>query len=109
MTMWTTAELRVLHYFVRVADSVLPTDHASRCHLPSLLERILEGISISRERSDTDTADEESEPHDKVGTAYAAELLGCTQRRIQQRIKAGDIPAETVGRIYLINRRDIAA
>jgi excisionase family DNA binding protein len=106
--MFLAAELRVLHYYVRVADSVLPPDHESRRHLPALSERIMDNISVSLTRNETGAGSGESETHETVGTAAAAQLLGCTQRRIQQRIKTGEIPAKIVGRTYVIERKDLA-
>jgi excisionase family DNA binding protein len=106
--MFFAAELRVLHYYVRVADSVLPPEHESRRHLPSLLERVESEISASRRRSETDTDSGELETHDRIGTAEAAQILRCTQRRVQQRIRNGSLRAEIIGRSYFLNRKDIA-
>jgi excisionase family DNA binding protein len=98
----------VLHYYVRVADSVLPPEHESRRHLPSLLERVESEISVSRRRSETDTDSGELETHDRIGTAEAASIMALTQRRVQQKIRSGELRAEKIGRSYVLNRRDIA-
>jgi len=47
--------------------------------------------------------------HDRIGTAEAAATLGLSQRRVQQKIRRGEIPAEIVGRSYVLRRQDIAS
>ena len=105
---FSAGELRVLHYFVRVADSVLPPNHPSRKHLPLMLERVETEISISRERNESDSLSGELESEDMIGTAEAASIMALTQRRVQQRSKSGELRAEKIGRTYFLNRRDIA-
>ena len=80
--MLSVGELRVLEYFVRVADSVLPHHHPSRLQLPVLLDRVQAELGISRERNEIDCAvgqlDESADEY--IGTAEAAATMGCTQR-----------------------------
>lgn len=42
-----------------------------------------------------------------INTAQAAKALGITQRRITALIKSGRLPAEKIGRDWLINDKDI--
>jgi excisionase family DNA binding protein len=106
---FSLAELQGLHYCVRVADSVLPQDHPSREHLPVLLGRVEEAISLTRNESDCDQPELMSYDTDRIGTAEAAQIIGCTQRRVQQKIAAGEISAEKIRGHYVLRRKDIAA
>lgn len=105
---FSIAELRILEYFVRVADSVLPQNNSSRPHLPLIIDRISTELRVSRERNETSTDVGELDKRYLLSTAQAAKELGCSQRRVQQRIKRGELPATQVGRDYFIDRRDIA-
>jgi hypothetical protein len=107
---FSVGELRGLEYFVRVADSILPHHHPSRLQLPVLLARVQREIGISRERNETDCGDEQlDESHDDyIGTAEAAAVMGCTQRRVQQKIFRGELNAEIISSRYLLRRKDIA-
>jgi hypothetical protein len=105
---FSLGELYRLHYFVRVADSVIPPNHPSREHVPVMLERVECEISISRERNENSCGDGELEPDDRVGTAEAASIMAVTQRRVQQKIRSGELRAEKISRTYFLNRRDIA-
>ena len=74
------------------------------------LGRLEAEISISRERNEIPSGDGELEQqHDRIGTAEAAATLGLSQRRVQQKIRRGEIPAEIVGRSYVLRRQDIAS
>jgi excisionase family DNA binding protein len=42
-----------------------------------------------------------------IGTKEAAERLGVSQQRVQALIKSGQLPAEKVGRDWLINEKDL--
>jgi excisionase family DNA binding protein len=44
---------------------------------------------------------------DVVGSSKAAELLGVSQNRIRQLINAGQLPAQRVGRTFVIRRHDV--
>jgi hypothetical protein len=108
--MLSVGELRVLEYFVRVADSVLPHHHPSRLQLPVLLDRVQAELGISRERNEIDCAvgqlDESADEY--IGTAEAAATMGCTQRRVQQKIASGELNAEIISGRYVLRRKDIA-
>jgi excisionase family DNA binding protein len=106
---FSLSELRGLHYCVRVADSVLPQDHPSREHLPVLLGRVETEISRTRNESDCLDGQLKQDKTDRIGTAEAAQIIGCTQRRVQQKIAAGEISAEKVSGHYVLRRKDIAA
>jgi excisionase family DNA binding protein len=43
-----------------------------------------------------------------VGTKEASERLGISQQRVQALIKSGQLPAEKVGRDWLIKADDLA-
>lgn len=102
---FTAAEVRLLVWFVRVAEQVVPTGHPSRPHIATMLERLT--CAISLERNPEQVSARESNQHNAITTREAARLLGCTQRRIQQRIAAGQLPAHRVGRAYFIDRNAI--
>jgi len=50
-----------------------------------------------------------AEPSDLIGTSKAAELLGVSQNRVRQLIASGQLPAERVGRSFVIRRADLVA
>lgn len=50
-----------------------------------------------------------AEQSDLVGTTKAAELLGVSENRIRQLINSGQLPAERIGRTFVIRRRDVEA
>ena len=47
-----------------------------------------------------------AEQNDLIGTSTAAELLGISQNRIRQLIASGQLPAQRVGRTFVIRRKD---
>lgn len=106
--MFTDAELRALRYLVAVAGQVIPSGHPSRPHAETMRARVDAELAIARERSETDCLAAGLERDEIVSTAQAARILGCSQRRIQQRIACGELAAELVGRTYYLHRRDIA-
>jgi excisionase family DNA binding protein len=93
---------------VDIADSVLKFDDPRRRWLPALAELLEAQIGISRERSESCSDGGQLERDDRIGTAEVASILGCTQRRVQQKIKSGELTAEIIGRNYVLKRRDIA-
>ncbi len=42
-----------------------------------------------------------------IGTKEAAEKLGVSLRRVQQLIELGTLPAQKIGRDYLIQEKDL--
>jgi excisionase family DNA binding protein len=46
---------------------------------------------------------------DLVGTTKAAKLLGVSQNRVRQLVASGQLPAERIGRTFVIRLRDIEA
>jgi excisionase family DNA binding protein len=50
-----------------------------------------------------------AEPSDLIGTSEAAEMLGVSQNRIRQLIASGQLPAERVGRSFVIRRPNLDA
>jgi excisionase family DNA binding protein len=48
-----------------------------------------------------------AEQSDLVGTGKAAELLGVSENRVRQLINSGQLPAERIGRTFVIRRRDL--
>lgn len=46
---------------------------------------------------------------DLVGTSTAAELLGVSPNRIRQLVNSGQLPAQRIGRTFVIRRRDLDA
>ena len=108
--MFSIGELRGLEYFVRVADSILPHHHPSRLQLPVLLARVQAQLSTSRERNETGCGMEQLDESDDdyIGTAEAATVMGCTQRRVQQKIAGGQLNAEIISGRYVLRRKDIA-
>ena len=106
--MFNVPELRWLHYSTAVAAQVLTRDgHSSAALAVAMLERINTVIAVSRERNESDCAAPELDRDEIVGTAEAAQIMGCSQRRVQQRIAAGDLDAEQIGRTYYLNRREV--
>jgi len=45
---------------------------------------------------------------DLIGTKEAAEKLGVSLRRVQQLIELGTLPAQRIGRDYLIQEKDLS-
>ncbi len=43
-----------------------------------------------------------------IGTKEAAEKLGVSLRRVQQLIESGTLPAQKIGRDYLIQEKDLS-
>ncbi len=43
-----------------------------------------------------------------IGTKEAAERLGVSLRRVQQLIELGTLPAQKIGRDYLIQEKDLS-
>ena len=105
--MFTAAELESLRYLVAVAAQFIPANHSSRPHAQTMAARVRDELAVSRERSESDCAAPELECEQIIGTAEAARIVGCSQRRVQQRITAGDLAAERVGRTYYIRRSDL--
>ena len=102
--MFTAAELESLRYLVSVAAQFIPANHSSRPHAQTMAARVRDELAVSRERSESDCAAPELDRDQIVGTSEAARVLGCSQRRVQQRIAAGDLAAELVGRTYLLRK-----
>jgi excisionase family DNA binding protein len=50
-----------------------------------------------------------AEQNHLVGTTKAAELLGVSQNRIRQLISSGQLPAERIGRTFVIRQGDLDA
>lgn len=106
--MFSPQELRWIHYSTAVAAQVLTRDGHPSAPIPAaMLDRISAEIAAARERNETDCAAPGLDREQIISTAQAARILGCSQRRVQQRIAAGDLTAERVGRTYYLNRRDI--
>lgn len=106
--MFSPEELRWLHYSTAVAVQVLTRDGHPSAPIPAaMLDRIKAEIAAARERNESASGTEQLERGEIVSTAEAARILGCSQRRIQQRIAAGDLTAERVGRTYYLRRMDI--
>lgn len=106
--MFTAQELRWIHYSTAVAAQVLTRDGHPSAPIPAaMLDRINAEITAARERNEPRSATEQLERDEIISTAEAARIIGCSQRRVQQRIAAGDLTAERVGRTYYLNRRDI--
>lgn len=94
---------------VKLADQLLGRDrpdHPARRGLPAAIDWL--DFEISHARNQSDDTLPQSGPVEWITTAQTAKLLGLTQRRVQQKIKAGELKAETIGRRYFLNRRDIA-
>jgi excisionase family DNA binding protein len=103
------ATLHLLRWCIGLAEGVLGRDcpdHPMRPALPDARDWIDAEISLARNQSDDVLP--ESEPTEWITTAETAKILGLTQRRVQQKIKAGELKAERFGRTYRLNRRDIA-
>jgi excisionase family DNA binding protein len=103
----TPAELRLLGYFVQVARQVIPKNHPAAKHTASMLRRLDARLGVSRGRNPETTCNGHLNHGTTMSTREAAELLGISQRRVQQRIAAGEIPARRVGRTYLIETEAI--
>lgn len=106
MSDFSAAELRLLGWFVKVAEQVIPAGHPSRPHIATMLDRLT--CAVSFERNPEQAGTRESNQYNRIGTSEAAQILGCTQRRVQQRIAAGQLPAHRIGRTYFIDRNVIS-
>lgn len=101
--MFNEAELRLLAYVCAIAAQVIPANHPSRTQARTIAVRVETEISRRRNHgSETACTPPELNRDEYVGTAEAARLLGCSQRRVQQRAAAGELPAVLVGRSYAI-------
>jgi excisionase family DNA binding protein len=103
------ATLNLLRWCVDLADGLLGRDwpnHPARDALPDARDWLDTAISRTRNR-DADPLPE-LEPTERIGTAEAANILQLSQRRVQQKIRDGDLKAEKIGRSYFLNRTDIA-
>ncbi len=101
----SAGELRLLAWFVRVARQILPADHPAAKHTAVMLRRLDAHLGVARERNPVTVPGGELSHGNALSTREAAELLGVTQRRVQQRIAAGEIPARRVGRTYIIDSK----
>jgi excisionase family DNA binding protein len=95
-------ELRLLAWFVRVARQILPADHPAAKHTGTMLRRLDARLGVARERNPGTPRNGHLNHGTTMSTREAAALLGVSQRRVQQRIAAGEIPASRVGRTYII-------
>jgi excisionase family DNA binding protein len=105
----TLAELGAARYFVDVAEWVLKRnipDSPALLAVPAVHAWITATVSSTRNRGDDDSG--EWEPTDLLTTAQAADVMNLTQRRVQQKIKAGELRAQKMGRESFLRRRDIA-
>lgn len=50
-----------------------------------------------------------TKPNTLLGTKQAAELLGVSQNRIRQLISSAQLPADLVGRTFVILKQDVDA
>ena len=108
--MFDADDLPTLRYLVAVAVQCIPANHTSAPHAAAMLARVDTALAASRRRnhtSENSCTRTQLERDQYVGTAEAARLLGCSQRRVQQRARSGGLTAELVGRTYLIHRRDL--
>ena len=101
----SAGELRLLAWFVRVACQILPADHPAAKHTGTILRRLDARLGVARERNLGTVPGGELSHGTALSTREVAELLGVTQRRVQQRIAAGEIPARRVGRTYIIDSK----
>jgi excisionase family DNA binding protein len=95
-------ELRLLAWFVRVARQMIPADHPAAKHTGTILRRLDARLGVARERNPETPRNGKMKHGTTMSTREAAALLGVSQRRVQQRIAAGEIPARRVGRTYII-------
>ena len=102
--LFTPEELDWIRFCANCAAQMIPPGHRSQFIPPAVLDRVNTVIAVSRERNESDCAAPELDRDEIVGTAEAAQIMGCSQRRVQQRIAAGDLAAELVGRNYLLRR-----
>lgn len=110
--MFTRPELTTLLACARLVDAMRkPPEHPFNAVLPPLLDKLTSEISPTRRDSNADERElkADNDDRDRIGTAAAAKLLNCTQRRVQQKIESGELQAEKVSGRYILNRKDIAA
>lgn len=109
--MFSESDLHRLHYVAQWAENTLPADRPTRRHLPELRTRIkqaLEDLARARNQTPCGTGELNMEVTELIGTAEAAKILGCSQRRIQQRIKSGHLDATVIAAgVYLIRKQDL--
>ena len=98
----SAGELRLLAWFVRVARQILPADHPAAKQTGVMLRRLDAHLGVARERNPETPRNGELKHGTTMSTREAAALLGVSQRRVQQRIAAGEIPARRVGRTWII-------
>lgn len=108
---FTPAELHRLNYIVQLAETTIAPGRPTAKHLPDLRARIeaeLATVSSTRNRTCCSAGQLEVTTENLINSAEAANMLGCSQRRIQQRIRNGELQAVTVSGRYLLHRKDIA-
>ena len=105
--MFTPEELDWIRFCANCAAQMIPPGHRSQFIPPAVLDRVNTALAVSRERNEPDCAASQLNRDEIVGTAEAARIMGCSQRRVQQHIAAGDLDAERIGRTYLIKRREV--
>lgn len=103
-------ELHRLLFAVHVAEAKISPDMPTAKYLPALRAHIkAELCAIARTRNHClRSRGKLVDTTEFVGTAEAAKIFGCSQRRIQQRIQRGDFEAIIVAGRYLIRREEIA-
>ena len=103
----SAGELRLLAWFVRVARQILPADHPAAKQTGVMLRRLDAHLDVARERNPRTAPGGQLSHGNALSTREVAALLGVTQRRVQQRIAAGEIPARRVGRTLIIDSEAI--
>jgi len=107
--MLTVAELTALRHYIDVATQMLARELPGCASLAAeATVRAWLTSEISRQRNTGEHDPEESSIPELLSTRQAAKAMGRSQRRIQQKIKAGQLRAEKIGRESFLRREDIA-
>jgi hypothetical protein len=100
--------LKTLRWFVELADQLLDRDcpdHPARRGLPAAVDWL--DSEVSRSRNEAAEIRGSLAKLDLIGSAEAAEILECTQRRAQQ--LADDIGGLRIGNRYVFPRAAVIA
>ena len=87
--------------------TTIPADYSCRCYWLESRHQA-EHSRVSEMKQGAGWNNWMSQTMTDIGTAEAATVMGCTQRRVQQKIAGGQLNAEIISGRYVLRRKDIA-